>query len=200
MAIYFIDCISSFNLLNQTTEACLGDILTFECSTAPGLGVTVFQGDLLDCNYSFNKIVLAHSRFSNTSAATSETCNNGRIRGYSLPINGSEPCYISQLHVMISSDMIGKSIICIDDSGTTANEIGNFLIEQCHATIVTKTVLSTGKLIIHVGKSFIFLTTSDSILWTGTDMYMHNNSITIDMHIKGTYMYSLQHLVSFIIS
>ena len=108
----------------------------------------MFQGDLLDCN----EIVLAHSRFSNITAATSGTCNNGRVRGYSLPINGSEPCYTSQVHIMVSPDMIGKSIICVDDDGTTTNQIGNFSIEQCHAALVTKTAqsLSTGKLIIHV--------------------------------------------------
>ena len=133
---------SYFNQLNQTTEACLGDTLTFECSTVGGSGSTVFQGDLLDCN----GIVLLHSRFGNMSAAT---CNNGTVRGYSLPTNDSEPCYTSQLHVTVSPDMIGKSIICVDDNGTTANQIGNFSIEQCHATIVTKTALSTGKLIIH---------------------------------------------------
>ena len=109
----FLDCISSFNPLNQTTEACLGDTLIFECSTAAGLisGATVFQGDLLDCNDSLNEIALIHNRFSNTPAATSRTCNNGRVRGYSLPTNDSEPCYTSQLYVMVSPDMIGKRII-----------------------------------------------------------------------------------------
>ena len=119
--------------------------MRFECSTAPGLGATVFQGDLLDCN---DEMVLTHSRFDMPSGA-SGICNNVRVHGYSLPINDSEPCYISQLHVTVSPDMIGKSIICVDDNGTTANQIGNFSIEQCHATIVTKTALSTGKLIIH---------------------------------------------------
>ena len=136
---------SNFNLLNQTTEACFGDTLIFECSTAGGSGSTVFQGDLLDCD----GLVLLHSRFGNMSAAT---CNNGTVRGHSLPINDSEPCHTSQLHVMVSPDMIGKSITCVDDNGTTTNQIGNFSIEQCHAALVTKTAqsLSTGKLIIHV--------------------------------------------------
>ena len=123
---HFIDCISSFNQLNQTTEACLGDTLIFECSTAPGLGATVFQGDLLDCNDSSNEIVLTHSRFDMPSGA-SGICNSGRVRGHSLPINGSEPCYTSQLHVrvMVSPDMVGKSIMCVDDDGATTNKIGN---------------------------------------------------------------------------
>ena len=111
----------------------------------------MFLGDLLDCNDSSNEIVLAHSLFSNMPAATSKLCNGGKVRGHSLPINDSEPCYTSQLHVTVSPDMVGKSIICVDDDGATTNEIGNFSIEQCHTTITTITP-STGKLVIHVGK------------------------------------------------
>ena len=77
----FLDCISSFNPLNQTTEGCLGDTLIFECSTTAGSisEATVFQGDLLDCN----EIALIHNRFSNMSVATSGICNTGRVRGQS---------------------------------------------------------------------------------------------------------------------
>ena len=145
-----LDCVSSFSALHQTTEACLGDTLTFECSTERAIA-TVFQGDLLDCNVTFNEIVLLHSRFNNTPAGASGTCNSGRIRGYSLPINDSEPCYTSQLHVTVSPDMTRKSIKCVDDNGTIAEEVGNYLIEQCHVTTVTTIAPSTGKLVIHVG-------------------------------------------------
>ena len=151
----FLDCISSFNPLNQKTEACLGDILIFECSTAGSIsGATVFQGDLLDCNDPSNEIALIHNRFSNTSAATNGTCNNGRVHGYSLPINDSESCYTSQLRVMVSPDMIGKNIICAYDNGTIANEIGNFSIEQCHVKTVTTIAPLTGKRVIHMGKRY----------------------------------------------
>ena len=124
--------------------------MTFECSTERAIA-TVFQGDLLDCIVTFNEIVLLHSRFSNTSATASGICNNGKVHGHSLPINDSEPCYTSQLHVTVSPDMIGKRIICAYDNGTTAKEIGNYLIEQYHATTVTTIALSTGKFVIHVG-------------------------------------------------
>ena len=83
----------------------------------------MFQGNLLECDSSRNEIALLHSRFNTTSAATNGTCNNGRVRGYSLPINDSEPYYISQLYVMVNPDMIGKSIKCAYDNGTTAKEI-----------------------------------------------------------------------------
>ena len=124
--------------------------MIFECSTAPGLGATVFQGDLLDCNHSSNEIILTHSRFDMPSGA-SDICNNGRVRGYSLPTNDSEACYTLQLHVIVSPDMIGKSIKCTYDNGATTNEIGNFLIEQCHSMIATTIAPSTGKYVIHVG-------------------------------------------------
>ena len=108
----------------------------------------MFQGDLLDSNDSSNEIALIHNRFSNMSAATSKTCNSGRVCGYSLPINDSEPCYTSQLRVMVSPDMIGKTIICAYDNGTTVNEIGNFSIEQCLVKTVTTIAPLTGKCVI----------------------------------------------------
>ena len=54
-AICFSDCISSFN---KTMQACLGDNLILECSTAEEAGSTVFQGDLLNCSSSHNEIAL----------------------------------------------------------------------------------------------------------------------------------------------
>ena len=132
----------------------------------------MFQGDLLECNCSCNEIALLHSRFNTISAATNETCNSGRVRGYSLPINDSEPCYISQLQVLVSPDMIGKSIKCAYDNGTTAKEIGNFSIEQCHATTVAPIALSTGKLVIHAG---IIIYKTVLISFSNFRVYMDSN-------------------------
>ena len=108
----------------------------------------MFQGEFLDCSSS-NEIVLLHSRFKNMTASV--ICNDGKVRGYSLSANDSEPCYTSQLQVMVSPDIIGRSITCTYDDGTTAEEIGNYSIEQCHAMTVTTIAPSTGKLVIHVG-------------------------------------------------
>ena len=187
---------------NPLTEACLGDSLIFECSTTAGSisGATVFQGDLLDYNDSSYEIVLLHNRFSNMSAATSETCNSGRVCGYSLPINGSEPYYTSQLRVVVSPDMIGKNIVCAYDDGATVNEIGNFSIEQCHAATVITIAPLTSKCAIHMGKSHWFYLITPESIWTETTVYENNsttmymyNKGTTDMHDKGTYIYILQH-------
>ena len=108
----------------------------------------LFQGDLLDCNNFPNEIILAHTQF-DMPTGTSKICNSGRVHGHSLSTNGSGPCYTSQLHIMVSPDMIGKSITCVNDNGITFNQIGNFSIEQCHTTI-TMIAPSTGKLVIHM--------------------------------------------------
>lgn len=79
------------------------------------------------------------------------TCNNGKVCAQSLPPHDQEPCYTSQLHVMVSLDMIGKTIECIYDNGTTTEEIGNFTIDQCNTMTIIKVAPSTGKLVICVG-------------------------------------------------
>ena len=115
----------------------------------------MFQGDLLNCTSSSDEIALLHSRFN---MSTSGICNSGRVRGHSLATNDSrlatndsKQCYTSRLYVMVSPDMIGKSITCAYDNGTIAEPIGNYSIEQCHVTTVTTIALSTGKFVIHMG-------------------------------------------------
>ena len=112
-------------------------------------------------------------------AATSKKlCNGGKVRGYSLPINDSQPCYTSQLHVTVSPDMIGKSIKCVNDNGSITKEIGNFSIEECHATI--------GKLsqLVNIIRTIIiiYLTISESV-WTGTAVYKNNTKSSTTMNM-----------------
>ena len=111
----------------------------------------MFQGNIFNCNNSDDQIALLHSRF-NTINGASGTCNNNKIHGYSLPVDTSSNCYISQLNITVSQDMIGKTIQCVYDDGTTTKEVGNFSIEetQCHTTVMTVSP-TTGKLPNHVG-------------------------------------------------
>ena len=160
--------------------------MTFECSIAEIVGTTVFQGEFLDCSSS-NEIVLLHSRFKNMTASV--ICNDGKVRGYSLSANDSEPCYTSQLQVMVSPDIIGRSITCAYDNGITEEEIGNYSFEQCHITTVTTIARSTGKLVIHVGifniqNSIFILVTAIIIPENNTE-----SSTTMDMRNKGTSTY-----------
>ena len=99
------------------------DTLTFECTVVGGLG-TVWRGSAFDCENSNNEITLLHSRFVN---GTIGTCNNDSIIGQSIGVeNGT--CFISQLSVMITPDIIGKTIECIHDDYVNTTVVGSFTI------------------------------------------------------------------------
>ena len=123
-----LDCTPSLTEVNRTTAMCEGFSLVLECSTE-GPGSTVFKGNLLNCKKSHNEIVLLHSRF-NTTNGTSGTCNNGTTLGYNLPFNTSNNCYISQLCIKTTQDVVGKAIRCIYDSNVLVSEreVGNYTI------------------------------------------------------------------------
>ena len=105
----------------------------------PG-GATVWRGTALNCTMSDHEIVLLHSRFeSNT--GTLRICNNGAIVGRSLRVENNSS-YTSQLNVTVSSDMIGESIECAHDHGTT-DTIGSSTLTAtgtymhgCHADLI----------------------------------------------------------------
>ena len=99
--------------------------------------LTVFQGNLLNC--SPNEIALLHSRF-NSSNGTNGTCNNGKVQGQSLPIDVLSNCYTSLLCIMVTPDMVGKTIICAHDNGTSTVEIGNYSVQP--NTAITTTTLT----------------------------------------------------------
>ena len=87
----------------------------------PG-GYTVWQGTAFDCS---SGIALFHGRFTSDEGAYGE-CNNGAIIGQSL--RAENDTYTSQLNVKVSSDMIGNSIECVYDSGTSTITLGKFSV------------------------------------------------------------------------
>ena len=129
------DCTPSFeqSSICTTTEACQGFNLLLECTTERSMS-TVFQGNLFNCSSSVRtEITLLHSRF-NAYAGNNTICNGGKVLGYSLPVNNSSKCYTSQLCIMVTPDVIGKSIRCAYDNGMAIKEIGSFSIEK-HSVI-----------------------------------------------------------------
>ena len=100
----------------------------------------MFKGDLLNCSNTNDDIALLHSRFDN---GTNGTCNDDKILGQSLLVNVSSNCYTSLLCIMVSPDMVGKSIRCVHDNGMTEEDIGNVSIPS--STTATTTHL-TGNL------------------------------------------------------
>ena len=107
-------------LITKSTCTCVGYDVTYECSVMHG-SHTVWNGTAFDCASSGNDIILLHSRF-NDEGGTRATCNNGAIKGRSLRTAGRT--YTSQLVVSVSSEMIGKSIVCTADDGLHATPVG----------------------------------------------------------------------------
>jgi hypothetical protein len=122
------DCTQSFRLSNRT-EFCEEFSLVLECSTVKTAILTAFQGNLLGCN----EIVLLHTRF-NSPNGTNGTCNSEKVLGLSLPTDVSGNCYTSLLCIMVPPDIVGETVTCISDDGTTMKEIGNYSVPSSTKT------------------------------------------------------------------
>ena len=97
------------NTVFKTECACLGDILTYECTTTGTLGgATVWRGTAFVC--SLYEITLLHSRFAD---GTFGVCNDGDIVARSLSVEGNN--YTSQPSVNVTSNIAGKTIDCVND-------------------------------------------------------------------------------------
>ena len=120
---------------SESTSNCVcpGDTLTFNCEVIDGgdIGITIWTGTAFDCHDRNNEIALLHGSFKSPNGTYSE-CNNGAIVAQSLGVEGIN--YTSQLTVKITSDMKGKTIMCLYD---------NFPINK---TILISTINLTGML------------------------------------------------------
>ena len=102
---------------------CPGDTLTYECMVIGNqLGTTVWPGTAFDC--ANGEISLLHSAYTENSVLRAyDECNNGLTVALGADVADSV-CYISQLNITVSVDMIGKSIEChYDDSNTTTSQL-----------------------------------------------------------------------------
>ena len=117
------ECTQSFIPSNRKIEICEGFSLILECSIDKTESkTTVFKGNLLNCTMTANEILLLHYRF-NSSNGTNGACNDRKVLGQSLPIDTSRNCYISLLCIMITPDVIGKTVTCVSDNGIEMNAI-----------------------------------------------------------------------------
>jgi hypothetical protein len=99
--------------------------LTYECTTV-GPGTTLWRGTAFNCSAFGNEIALRHTRFTTPDGAYNQSCNNGNITGHSLRVEGEH--YTSQIHVMFTPDLLGRTIECIYDNLTSYELIGNSTI------------------------------------------------------------------------
>ena len=100
---------------------CLGCNQIYECQVL-GEGATFWKGTAFDCLVTNNEIILFHS----INSTSQRECNNGAVTGHL--IHADNNLYTSQLTVRVSSEMIGRSISCIHDSGGATNAIGSSLL------------------------------------------------------------------------
>ena len=117
--------ITDENIFRQTSSSdCVSpgycNTLTFECTVVGGSG-TVWRGTAFNCDDSNDEIILLHSQFVN---GTIGTCNNGTIVGQDIRVE-NDTYYTSQLSILVTSDLIGKSIECIHDEYANTTLIGS---------------------------------------------------------------------------
>ena len=113
-----------FRLNFSETIICPGNTLTFECTVTEGHD-TVWKGSALDCDESDDVIQLLYSRLNTT---FKRSCNNENILVQILYIKDN--CYTSQLSVMITSSMTGKTVKCARDNGTSEEVVGIYTINN----------------------------------------------------------------------
>ena len=98
--------------------------LTYECTTV-GHGTTLWRGTAFNCSASGHAIALRHNRFTTPDGAYDQ-CNNGNITGHSLQVEGER--YTSQIHIVVTPDLLGRTIECIHNNLTSYELIGNATI------------------------------------------------------------------------
>ena len=117
--------------LKSCDQDSTGYHLIYECTVvgisttnSEPVGLTIWRGTAFNCLS--GDITLLHDQFTSDSderVATHGVCNNGSIQGYS--VRAENGCYTSQLSVVMTSELIGKSIECAYDLyNTTTVTIG----------------------------------------------------------------------------
>lgn len=89
---------------------CPGQNFTYECSVVGGR-FTVWRGSVIEAGC---EITLFHSQFDMPSGAF-EICNNEAVIGRSI-IRENE-CYTSQLTILVTTDLDGRTVECSVDDG-----------------------------------------------------------------------------------
>ena len=103
--------------------------MSYECAAAEGgySSTTVWRGSAFDCFG--DEINLVHILYNNTESHIIRAygeCNNGSIVAQGVRIENDT--YISQLNVSVSTDMIGRSIECFEDTTYSTLLVGSAII------------------------------------------------------------------------
>ena len=112
--------------------ACLGDILTYQC-TAVGGGNTQWGGTSFDCPDTSDEIVLSHTFYA--TEGTHGTCNNGAVTGHSLGVRNGN-CYTSQLNVTVQKTL--STVQCVHNADSGPIGIGESSIMAVSGIYIVK--------------------------------------------------------------
>ena len=106
---------------NPSDCTCPGQSITYECSVIDGL-FTVWNGSITAGNCT---ITLIHSHFeAGTAHGFCNTSSNSRVTARGVGVENNN-CYISQLTVLATPDLDGRTIeCCIEYSPTNVTHIG----------------------------------------------------------------------------
>ena len=85
----------------------------------------MWEGTAFNCSNTQDEIRLRHTKFLDEHGAYG-ACNDGAIEGKSLGVEGGR--YTSQLVVMVSSKLVGKSIMCVSDDGQYETQVDSATI------------------------------------------------------------------------
>ena len=102
--------------MNSNKCVCPGDILTYECTVMGQYqGSTIWKGTVFrSCN--IEEITLLHNRFQ-SNGGTVHVCNDRAIVARIVSVEGNN--YTSQLSVVVTPEIVGNSIECRHDNGTS---------------------------------------------------------------------------------
>ena len=118
---------ASNELIATADCVCPGRNFTYECSIDNVNALfTVWRGTVISAGC---EITLFHSDFGIPGAARA-VCNSGAVVGYNIGVENN--CYTSNLDILVSPGLDGRTVECIMDDGVT-----NTLIDTATLSITT---------------------------------------------------------------
>ena len=104
--------------------AATSSVTTFKCQVTGGMGTsTVWTGTAFKCASTRNAIVFLYNRLD----SVNKTCNDGGIVGKITEVHGNN--YTSQVMIILSPFLIGKTVECRHDNGTVESLVEKYTIE-----------------------------------------------------------------------
>ena len=140
---------------------CPGDVVIYECTVQSVFGgATVFRAkppsSFVSCTgiRSQEELILPHSQFIWSQHGVKKTCNNDTV--ISQILNTENGTYTSQLSITVTSELIGITIECVNDNGTSRHGVGSSTIPNTGILLCICTYVHTAYYLVLVVNSGYF--------------------------------------------